>query len=1409
MKKITLLLFAFITSIWSVNAQSLINITTSGGSYGTEKWVSITTEADGAGTQVWGQGDGSYGNGAGLINEDISIAPGTYYVNCYDKYDDGWDGTLIAVTSYSNTIGDNGGVSPDDDNDVDSSAAWETPADELEASFVIVVPDPPSCSPVSGVTVAPVSGTDVTIAWTAGDSETGWSYEYGATGFTQGDGTSGTTSTTSVDISGLTPGSVYDIYIQANCTGEDSTWVMVTFTMPIAGDNIVTAVPITPSAAGTGCDTVGFTLNFSSDGTTDSGLDGSCNNSNTGLDQFFTWTATTDALLFNDAEPGNPGIVVRDLAGNEISCAETFAADDSILSGWEIGDDLIIQIYDYGTSVSDVAFCLEEFSMPETPNCAENLSPTDGATNVAIPQAVISISWDAPATGVAPTGYEVFLGTTSGALNSLGDTEETTVSITNLNYATTYYWKVVSKNGVSVAADCSESSFTTQSASVPFISSFENYPSGWFEAAGAYGSPAGTTSTFTQGDFGNDTENANGKSAKVNIYGTGTDEYLVSPILDLSSGTHYLNFDLALTAYNATTAATLGADDYLALLVTQDAGTTWQELTRWDSDSTLGNTGDPIDEIELTGYGAEVQFAFYAFSDTSNVDNDLFIDNFQITAVSLAPVTDPTEAAPTPPARETADVVSLFSDAYTDVTLTELPTDWSDVTTFEATTVASDNVWKLSGLEFLGMVTNYDTGIDVSSMEKLHIDYWVPTGVENELIVKIVNTIDGGEDVESLGTTVAGSWQSIDLDMTGFDGGNLANTEKITQILIDAVDRAATVYVDNFYFYKEPVVVTEPTEAAPTPPARETADVVSLFSDAYTDVTLTELPTDWSDVTTFEATTVASDNVWKLSGLEFLGMVTNYDTGIDVSSMEKLHIDYWVPTGVENELIVKIVNTIDGGEDVESLGTTVAGSWQSIDLDMTGFDGGNLANTEKITQILIDAVDRAATVYVDNFYFYKEPVVVTEPTEAAPTPPARETADVVSLFSDAYTDVTLTELPTDWSDVTTFEATTVASDNVWKLSGLEFLGMVTNYDTGIDVSSMEKLHIDYWVPTGVENELLVKIVNTVDGGEDVESLGTTVAGSWQSIDLDMTGFDGGNLANTEKITQILIDAVDRAATVYVDNFYFYKEPSTTSDIIFITELADPNDNAAARYVEIYNGGTSDVDLTGWTLRRYTNGNAEPQTTGEDLTPIGSLAPGAIAIIAANGTAFEAAFGMAADISAGTGGPADSNGDDQIYITDASDTIVDFFGVPGEDGSGTDHEFEDGRAERKASVTQGTATWDVNEWNIDNDAGAGDGALDVDGGFDPGVWIGADTSGVENESLITLNMYPNPASDVLNISSQSTINMVEIFNVLGQKVITMQVEDTSAEINVSNLNAGIYLIKYEINNSTSTKKFVKN
>ncbi|WP_105045234.1 carbohydrate binding domain-containing protein [Polaribacter gangjinensis] len=211
---------------------------------------------------------------------------------------------------------------------------------------------------------------------------------------------------------------------------------------------------------------------------------------------------------------------------------------------------------------------------------------------------------------------------------------------------------------------------------------------------------------------------------------------------------------------------------------------------------------------------------------------------------------------------------------------------------------------------------------------------------------------------------------------------------------------------------------------------------------------------------------------------------------------------------------------------------------------------GNIGSTISYTyqnagtyNVMVEAKGGAiATTKYEVSFEVKE---ILAPIVAAPAPPARSASDVVSIFSDAYTDVTLSELPTTWSS-SGFEAINLNNDNVWKLTNLDFVGMVTNYATGINLSAMEKMHIDYWVPDGVTNELLVKIVNTVDGGEDIESLGTTVSGTWQSIDIDMTGFDGGNLANKEKITQILIDSDGLAGVVYIDNFYFYKESSVST-----------------------------------------------------------------------------------------------------------------------------------------------------------------------------------------------------------------------------------------------------------------------
>ena len=67
--------------------------------------------------------------------------------------------------------------------------------------------------------------------------------------------------------------------------------------------------------------------------------------------------------------------------------------------------------------------------------------------------------------------------------------------------------------------------------------------------------------------------------------------------------------------------------------------------------------------------------------------------------------------------------------------------------------------------------------------------------------------------------------------------------------------------------------------------------------------------------------------------------------------------------------------------------------------------------------------------------------------------------------------------------------------------------------------------------------------------------------------------------------------------------------------VFMTELTDPqNSSDAGRYVELYNNGDSDVDLsTGWKIQRWTNGNGEPTASSiKDLT--GTISAGAFYII---------------------------------------------------------------------------------------------------------------------------------------------------------------------------------------------------
>ena len=158
----------------------------------------------------------------------------------------------------------------------------------------------------------------------------------------------------------------------------------------------------------------------------------------------------------------------------------------------------------------------------------------------------------------------------------------------------------------------------------------------------------------------------------------------------------------------------------------------------------------------------------------------------------------------------------------------------------------------------------------------------------------------------------------------------------------------------------------------------------------------------------------------------------------------------------------------------------------------------------------------------------------------------------------------------------------------------------------------------------------------------------------------------------------------------------------TSNKIFISEIADPDNNSKARFVELYNSDTIPLNLHGWTLNRYTNNNTEISAT-LDLTSY-SIASNSTLVISANSMEFELVYGFLPDLDAGSNSPADSNGDDNLQLVDPFGTVIDTFGVIGEDGTGTNHEFEDGRALRKPEIDNSNPIFDPLEWVIYNDNG---------------------------------------------------------------------------------------------------------
>ncbi|WP_298535805.1 T9SS type A sorting domain-containing protein [uncultured Algibacter sp.] len=69
---------------------------------------------------------------------------------------------------------------------------------------------------------------------------------------------------------------------------------------------------------------------------------------------------------------------------------------------------------------------------------------------------------------------------------------------------------------------------------------------------------------------------------------------------------------------------------------------------------------------------------------------------------------------------------------------------------------------------------------------------------------------------------------------------------------------------------------------------------------------------------------------------------------------------------------------------------------------------------------------------------------------------------------------------------------------------------------------------------------------------------------------------------------------------------------------------------------------------------------------------------------------------------------------------------------------------------------------------------------------------------------SFKVFPNPVSTVVNIKSAGTINEVELFNILGEKVMST---NRVNQLNVEGLKSGMYLLRIDIDNHTFSRKLI--
>ncbi|MEO1030757.1 MAG: fibronectin type III domain-containing protein [Bacteroidota bacterium] len=503
---------------------------------------------------------------------------------------------------------------------------------------------PPTCFDPEMLTAVNITETTADLQWTEVGTATLWNIEWGPAGFTPGSGTTvnGLTATT-YNLTGLTLGTLYDFYVQADCGATDGTSNFVgpfNFATAVQGASCSAPLPMTVEADCATATPMNFDFSIAED------IDAADENPTCdGFGNWGYWVSFTapavGSVVFNfGAGSDEVGLEVLDACGGtSLGCFNNVFNDgdsSDIIGGLTPGNTYVAVIWRDGQSgTADV--CLEE-----GPTCT---FPIDlNASNFTIDGADLSWTENGTATvwnvEVVPAGD-----TPTGVPTATGVSNPYTV--TGLLPNTDYDFYVQADCGGGDTSDFA-GPFTFTTACDVFIPDYiEQFntiiPDCWDEADNGDAATGPVDLGFgawTEDGFLN---NGGTGAYKINLWLAEKSDWILSPFFDLTGGPFQVEFDFGIMEFaSSTTAGTLGSDDTVQLLITTDNGASWTPLITYDSSSVVPPTGETA-VFTLEAYaGQTVQFGILGSEGTVDdaQDNDVFVDNFRVRGIPTCPEPD-------------------------------------------------------------------------------------------------------------------------------------------------------------------------------------------------------------------------------------------------------------------------------------------------------------------------------------------------------------------------------------------------------------------------------------------------------------------------------------------------------------------------------------------------------------------------------------------------------------------------------------------------------------------------------------------------------------------------------------------------------------------------------------------------